>query len=401
MSLACQNTGYKSLCGAPESSANVSIGNSLNSRIDRLRGLFALFVVLGHAFDVSEQYVNTNSHLGSTLFAAMARVRPLLGFVWVVGFIVLSGFCIEQSCKTADTRGFQLKKFWIARVSRLLPVLLIAGLVAGGCEWIMRRSVYRPDIWTPNLDWQHLLITVLAAGGFYGTFACLAPAYTLSYEILYYLFWSISRKTLGSPRNTFFINLVMVSLFIWLHTSLEKQLPGWLAAIFSPTIIILYIAWLVGAAVSNHIAYLLRNRVTVFVAKFSWLILISFLLYAQDNYQCPSFVQSIERSVVYYGILGLCFALVIVGCYTNEGDVMSKQACQTNIRLGLLSYPLYLIHGPIIIFMGFIINRSGIKIRFDLHFLILTTSAIIASWAVVVFVERPVLEFRKKYLARR
>jgi len=146
------------------------------------------------------------------------------------------------------------------------------------------------------------------------------------------------------------------------------MLLGWLAAIFSPTIIIYYIAWLIGVAVSNHIAYLLRNRVIVFAAKFRWLILISFLLFAQDDYQCPSFVQSVERSVVNYGLLGLWFAFITVDCYTNEINVVSKQARQTNHRWGLLSNPLYLIHGPIIIFMGFILNRSEIKIRFDLRF---------------------------------
>jgi peptidoglycan/LPS O-acetylase OafA/YrhL len=378
----------------------VSTADQTNSKVDLLRGLFALFVVLGHAFDVSEQYVNTNSHLGFTLFVTLARIRPLLGFVWVIGFIVLSGFCIEQSCKSADRRGFSLRKFWIARISRLFPVLMISGCVAGAFELAMFGSGFRPHIWEANLDWQHLLITVIAFGGFYGSFSCLAPAYTLSFEILYYLLWSSTRKVFGSSGRALIINLVLVATFLSCLPSISRFTPGWLEKILAPIILICYMSWLIGAALSNHIEVLCRNRLVAFMAKWSWFILLAFMLFAQDDYQCPSFAQDIGRSVAYYCLLGLCFALVIINCYTGDGDTVAPAQKARNRRWGLISYPLYLIHGPIIIFFGFLVNKSGIKVRFDIHWAILIMSALAAALGVVHWVEKPALELRKRYLAR-
>ena len=79
--------------------------------IDLMRGLFAFLVALGHLFDVAQ--VNTGYS------GVLTIIRPCFGFQWVVGFFVLSGFCIESSVLQA--RDKSVRHYAVLRFSRLAP----------------------------------------------------------------------------------------------------------------------------------------------------------------------------------------------------------------------------------------------------------------------------------------
>lgn len=365
--------------------------NYSNSRIDGLRGLFALLVVIGHSYDVADVKV-----IGDTLYAIMTRTRPLLGFTWVVGFVVLSGFCIELSCKKSRPEDFSLKKFWELRATRLLPVLVVSAALAAVVEWIMFGSPARPPIWAENININHLLINFAAAGGFFGRFGSLAPAYTLSFEILYYLLWSVSRKSLRSPVAAFAANVMFVAVFLFFSVQISQQLPAPIAAIFQTFIIIIYGSWLIGVAVANHLKSMLASKFVVGLARWGWVLLFACMLYALDDFQFLSFTKDVLPSVIYYNAIALCFALIVIDCYARKGSAAPNE---TNFKLGLLSYPLYLIHGPVIIFVGYLFNVFEIKVRFMVHFAVLVGCAVAVAWLVAWYVERPLLQYRKRALS--
>ena len=50
--------------------------------------------------------------------------RPYCGFICVVGFIALSGYCIARS----TMKGFALGDYIVKRVTRVYPLLIVAAL---------------------------------------------------------------------------------------------------------------------------------------------------------------------------------------------------------------------------------------------------------------------------------
>ena len=364
-----------------------------NLKIDRLRGLFALAIVVGHAYDVAEV-----KPIGDTLFRILAPARYLLGFQWVVGFVVLSGFCISLSCRR-QTR-FSFKQFWLMRATRLFPMLFAAIVMAGAFEWMMLGSSARPPIWPENVDVRHFFTNLFGLGGFYGRFGSLAPAYTLSYELLYYFLWSASLAAL-SAASASAVNAAFVVIFLYFNPEISQALPLFASRILSSFIIVIYIPWLLGAAVANHLDVLTRNRVVVGVARLGWAVLPFFLIYMWDDYRFPSLdpshTSAIAPAVAYYGVLGVIFSLIIIDCYRPgagfEAPVLDK-------RLGLLSYPLFLLHGPVIIFAAFLLNTAGIRMRFMLHFGLLVATATAVSWAVALVLEQRVMAARSRLRER-
>jgi peptidoglycan/LPS O-acetylase OafA/YrhL len=71
------------------------LDNKTYHGINFLRGLFAVLVVAAHSFDLSVQTFSPSfveTQIGKVLSATLG-----LGFYWVMGFFVLSGFCIQLS----------------------------------------------------------------------------------------------------------------------------------------------------------------------------------------------------------------------------------------------------------------------------------------------------------------
>ncbi len=160
------------------------------SEIDLLRGLFAALVMLGHAIDIS---IRSSSH--DMLFEILIRLRQGLGFVWVVGFVVLSGYCVELSCMKREK--FSASRYFAQRLTRIFPLLVVCVLIAGLIEWNIKDSPYRPQVWIGRTDSFRFWVNMVGGGGFLGQFGSISPAYTISYELLYYLVWGLSRSLAG------------------------------------------------------------------------------------------------------------------------------------------------------------------------------------------------------------
>jgi peptidoglycan/LPS O-acetylase OafA/YrhL len=358
-----------------------------NLKIDRLRGLFAFAVVVGHAYDVSARAAAVD-----TFSQVLGPARTLFGFPWVVGFVVLSGFCINMSCRRQ--LPFSFRHFWVMRATRLFPMLLAAAVLAAALEWVMLGSPARPPIWPDNVDVPHFLTNLVGLGGFYGRFASLAPAYTLSYELLYYFLWSLSLEIL-SPVWASVANAMFVAVFLFLNQQIAATLPLFASQVFAPFVITIYIPWLIGAAVANHLEALTRSRFVTGVARLGWVVLPLFLMYAWDQYRLPDLSMlapdALWTSVVYYTLLGGIFALIVIECYRPGAGF---QGPALDARLGLLSYPLFLLHGPLVVFGGYLINRSHVRMTFMWHFLALVTLAAAVSWVVATALERRILDAR-------
>jgi peptidoglycan/LPS O-acetylase OafA/YrhL len=360
------------------------------AEIDRLRGLFAILVVLGHSTDISMSYA-TSDFVGRFL----TFVRGALGFQWVVGFVVLSGFCIHLSCMKQSR--FSLLRYFEQRTTRIFPLLIACVLLAGGAEWVMYGSSYRPNVWAgQSITVKAFLINLLGAGGFWGQFGCIAPAYTISYELLYYFLWGVSLSVIGNRTSIAIAsNCAFVLIYILAFEIVRNSPFGPVTAVFKEFIVLIYFPWLIGAATAAYLDQLSRVAAIRRVAPYGWIILL-LVIACGGKLTTPHLpAQIVSRvSFLYYAAMGLAFALLILDAYQNKaGDSESRM----NRFLGEMSYPLYLVHGPVIVFLAYLINVFDVKIFFFWHFFILVGGALLAASLFVVAVERPVMRFRKFY----
>ena len=100
---------------------------SSNEKIDICRGLFAFLVVGAHAVDISwvvhpevpGRFPGWLHHLLLYVVAA--------GVYWVIGFFVISGYCIQLSVeRQIKGNTFLLRHYLLSRLSRILPLFYLA-----------------------------------------------------------------------------------------------------------------------------------------------------------------------------------------------------------------------------------------------------------------------------------
>jgi peptidoglycan/LPS O-acetylase OafA/YrhL len=361
----------------------------VNSHIDRLRGSFAILVMVGHSLDLANRH-----SLVDPTFLPLMNLRAYLGFVWVVGFIVLSGYCIVGSCLKAGTT-MTWRSFALLRVTRLFPMLLACLLLTVVTEKAMHGAAARPDIWTQGLDDRGVLIAnVFGMAAYRGLYGSFAPAYTLSFELVFYALWGVAWFGAGrQPRRA--LIAAAVSIPVLLLVSRVIAWPTTLPFGLDFTLL-LYVCWLIGA----FLAVSLRHRTVLGVGRrlalVRWILVAVVLYTGRQLWQMPILEPS-GPAVVYFTTLAAAFALVTVG-FAARPRAWGFGA--VDAALGWLSYPLYLVHGPVIMFTAFLLNSRGTMIPFGLYVLTLCTAGVLSAVVLAVAIERPIMELRRR-LRRR
>lgn len=361
----------------------------MDPRIDRLRGLLAIGVLLGHAIDLAQLPVPNSS---GTLFSVATATRPFYGFVCVVGFIVLSGYCIARS----TMKGFLPGQYTVMRVTRVYPLLIVAVLLTALVEWAAADSPYRPNMWVIGRDTRKFLVALFGFSGFKGQFGALAPAYTISFELLYYAIWGLAMTAaLGRTRRALLIAAAGAVVLIVFGSPLRATL-GWFAGFVPVAGIALLPGWLLGAALA-----LVQDQVTR-VARVvpnwaTWILFVSVYAYCVDAFDVPFVsVASDHFHVAYLTLLSVLFLTIVAVWLARPAPVRSA----TDTWLGEISYPLFLIHGPTIIGIQFAMNACHINLAFAPDLAILLVASFVAATLLVQFVERPVMAWRRRIRAR-
>ena len=232
---------------------------------------------------------------------AMAT-RPYFGFVCVIGFIVLSGYCIARS----TMKRFLPGEYTVMRVTRVYPLLIVAVLLTALVEWVAAGSPYRPDMWVIGRDVRKFIAALAGFSGFKGPFGALAPAYTISFELLYYVVWGLAMTAaFGRARRALLIAAAGAVMLIVFGGWLRARL-GWFAGFVPVAGIALLPGWLLGAMLA-----LAQDQVTR-VARFiptwaAWILFVSVYAYCVDAFNIPFIVPASDYfHVVYMTILSVC-----------------------------------------------------------------------------------------------
>lgn len=314
------------------------------SILDGLRFFFALWVLIDHTHN----------------FSPPGRGVPLFnlsGLTPVLCFFVISGFSIHHSVLSAP-RGYYRRRFW-----RIVPINALA--VAIG--WFAYSALgIRSDFVTPEpsdsiLNWLGCLLLLqsllpVAVGALF-------PAWSLSIEAFYYL-WAPALR----GRHTFTVVIAAASAVTFM---LWPSIKDEYIAIQSYGIAIAALAWawLAGWIALNH----QRRHREMFVTAFG--ACGAFCMYTQARWFGITDLASGASSLLAW------LATLLVVFY--QPQMMPNRVLE---YLGEISYPLYLLHYPVL----FVLTGTILATYPDMNYgYVQVVVATIAAVLAYHFVDRP------------
>jgi peptidoglycan/LPS O-acetylase OafA/YrhL len=160
---------------------------------------------------------------------------------------------------------------------------------------------------------------------------------------------------------------------------------------------LLFACWLMGAALAFYIDHPLLVGLGRRGGPFRWVILLAVIVLGNAAFQMPLFEVSLP-AIAYYLTLGAAFAFVIVGF---NARVTGLDRHPLDRMLGDVSYPLYLVHGPVIVFVAYLLNRRlPAAIPFTAYVAACCCAAAAAALLLTVAVERPLMALRQRLRVR-
>lgn len=364
--------------------------------LDGLRGLAALYVMIGHArWLLWEGFQQYSAHSADYTLWNKALVYFLTIFRYgheaVLFFFVLSGFVIHLKysfkIKTEPFQSFDFWNYLYRRAKRIYPPFLYALLITFLFDFLGNNilgfeSIYSSNTLYPLINKNiHLNVqgTTFIGNLFFlidayvPAFGTNNPLWSLKYEwwfyMIYPLFWLISRRSIFLATAIMFI-LFIGSFFpsIW-PIKLLQQIFG------------LMLSWWMGALLAD----IYTGRIKI---NFKWLTPLTILI-------IPSLLKWIVDPIISDTLIALGFSGIIAICFfLQEKNIELKPLNQLK-WLGDMSYTLYVIHFPILVFIsGWIIQRNT---HLPSHFAwvafgIITT--MIFAWISHYIVEKPFLRKR-------
>jgi peptidoglycan/LPS O-acetylase OafA/YrhL len=366
--------------------------------IDLLRGLFAVFVVVSHAWKwaVIVRY-------GSVELPALSQFSRAIhntighGGYWVIGFFVLSGFCIQQSVMNSQARGaYTVKRYSLARVTRIYP-LFIFGLCLATCAWYLDQ-IYNLNC-VPPVPTRILTTTALGLQGFFGTFQQYGQSWSITYELIYYAIWPLFlflAKNNGSRAAVYGTGLMLalgtgVACFWKIQTGGKNDayIPFW-------TIPLSSVAWFAGAWLASRWGCVnLSNSSRRTCLRVGCVGVMA--VYGISCFLNYGFYHAFISFIV--GYLSLpWFMLLIIGI--GSGSWTSLVLLRVCKVLGVLSYPLYLLHEPIIAMLRLLWHVNGVVPSLFVGSLFLGITGFVGSALLGYPLETWVMRWRQRVLRK-
>lgn len=371
--------------------------------LDALRGLAALYVVFGHARYLLHEGLKEGYHLHPDAYGLWGKitVHALGIFGWgheaVILFFVLSGFSIHlryarENAGLGSAAQLNLPRYLWRRGKRLYPPLLLAlgltwGLDSLAAAW---HWAIHPSLQSAPHDPKTLLGNLIFAMDNWGStpFSCFGtdtPLWSLRYEAAFYLLypvlWLINRR---HPWITCGVALVPALVFA-LCPDLAATAPG----LLRNPLELLPVWWLGGLLADIH-----TGRIRLPLA---WLAGLALLLPLGIRF--PGNTEALIPQPYATWLLGLAFFGVIAGTLAWHRILASWRGHEMLGKLGDCSYTLYVIHMPILAFIGgWLMSRNpGGHLPVSPIWVVPGVGlCILLAWLAHYAVEKPFMGGRKK-----
>jgi peptidoglycan/LPS O-acetylase OafA/YrhL len=371
-------------------------GLAASDKIDVCRGLFAFLVVAAHAFDISWAIHPEARGMYPGWLHRLLLYGVGAGLNWVIGFFVISGYCIQLSVsRSVEGSSFPLFRYLAARLSRILPLYVLGLAFAVLVEWLIAPA--RPRYWYNGVNGTTLIAQLLFLQNLTQTFGSYAPSWSITNEMFYYIFYGLivlsalkwgARPTLLGMWLCLVIAIPMDFLYFDAGRSRYAVSTGLL---FGQGAI-----WFLGALVADYRGALRRSPWAKAASRFWWLLLAG---------ACAMWVSQEVHLQVVLVVLGLAFALMLVRFVVTDEEETAAATRPTKHRrivemFALASYPTYLFHGPLLMLIASMIMRYGLVSDWRVTWLILVSAGLSSGIALGFLAERPTMRWRAGFLRR-
>ena len=363
------------------------------SILNGIRGLAALYVLIGHArwllwegyiegYLLHPQSYNQASKILVSLLAFFG-----IGHVAVILFFVLSGFVIHYSIIKREKNKLDILDYFKRRFLRIYPPLLFCMLLTLVLDltgkYIYGYSIYFQSTPVPlineniisNLNWITAIGNLLMVQGIYThVWGTNGPLWSLMYEWWFYMLYPCIFYLY--KKNRYLSYAVVWLLFIIASNGLfDNKLAS---AVFN-----YLLCWSLGALLAD----VLLERISL-----HWFIvpLVICLIELCIKGDSPVIIDTLTGFV----FTALLFALLKFKALFSLHRVFDW----FNL-LGDYSYTLYVIHLPILVMInGIVLNLTGNKMPQNFYIMFISIAFVLAvAYLVHFFTEIP---FRRKIVAR-
>ena len=291
------------------------------------------------------------------------------GYLGVDTFFVLSGFLItgilvdEASTRTTagvDGAPIDLGRFWVRRLKRLLPALVVLLVVVLGVErWVLDQRT--PDLGAEAVssvayvfNWREIAVGT----DYWSTFDGPSPLrhmWSLAIEEQFYLVWPLlvaGLATLAARRGRHLLRLVVaVALIGAVASVVTAQLlyePGDSLRVYygTDTRIAAILFGALGACLVRTRPAPTGPRLRVLrVATGASVAVVAVAWAALDGQSTPLYRGGLV-------VTGLATTVILLAAVVDPGSLLDRALSWRPLRvLGLVSYGLYLWHWPVIVWL--------------------------------------------------
>jgi peptidoglycan/LPS O-acetylase OafA/YrhL len=348
--------------------------------LEGLRGLAALYVVLGHICSMADPSKLAGKPSVAPLWLQQLMAPFQYGHLAVAAFIVLSGFCLQLSLfSSADGSVGPLGKWFKRRARRILPayygalalslaVVFTITAKQPGYPFALYLPVDSASIWSHvllvhnfSLDWMYKINGVL------WSIAVEAQLYIL-FPLLVLSVFRVGRWP------TLLLSVLAAAAILALVPNALKLYP-W------------YLPLFVLGMISAHVAY----RPNLRAGTMPWLAAAVFLFgFVASGYACSHGWMLYQCDVLAgVGVAALCYLMTV----TEAGVLCKSLSWKPVVLLGSFSYSLYLIHHPLeqIIYANRPAGVQGPEAVFWFLIAVGLPLMLLGAWAFSLVFERPFL----------
>jgi peptidoglycan/LPS O-acetylase OafA/YrhL len=364
-------------------------------KIDLCRGIFAFLVVSAHAIDICRACHPDTFAALNPLLDQFIRFVPEDGFYWVMGFFVISGYCIHLSVdRLREAERFPLRTYLVARCSRILPLYYIALVFAIGAERLMADC--RPFVLPNGVNPLVLLSQVFMLQNFTQTYGSFAASWSITNEFSYYLIYGVLacfalRRREWPAWIGMATCIAMASVMQVLYLTVART-----PVVLSTGLLFgLGINWFMGVLVAVHGRSLVKSR-AVRSASRCWFLILMSLPYLHVRWAMPNQAAFLASGVAF----SMMLLRFLAADPADRRAPTPRWIASTAHVLGLASYPTYLFHCPVIMLIGSAALRWGILSDTWTMWALLTAVGIGSGILLGFVLERPIMAWRGAMLRR-
>ncbi|MCG8312947.1 MAG: acyltransferase [Pseudomonadales bacterium] len=305
------------------------------------------------------------------------------GYVGVDVFFVISGYLITTLIyREIQEDRFTFRSFYKRRAARLLPALSLTLFIVLIFGFIFYNNKTFDNLGKELFFSSFGAANILFAQGvnYFAKDEAYQPLihlWSLGVEEQFYIVWPIILLLAFRISNKLIIPVACVIFIVSLRFSVVAVEEGLTKGYF----LLHYRAFelLIGA-----ITALLLQRATVItlgnltkrVLTYIGLVLVI----------TPMFMLDEKSNFPGYNALWPCLGTALIIAFPNHGLITSVLSHRVFVFVGLISYPLYLFHQPIISFVHFLnVQFSAIEM-----FFVVTSVSVCTSWLTYKYIENPI-----------